>query len=590
MSLGLRNAPSTFLLFINEVLFGLEFVFPYLDDILVASENEEQHKTHLELVFDRLQKHGLRVNISKSPLGVTHLEFLGYLITPERSKPLPQKGDAILSYKLPETIRYLRTFFGLINFYRRYLKEAAKNQAILHKYLKGEVNIVADAFSRIETVTVIDYDAIADKQTHDAELKQLMRRNSSVKFKSCTSEKTLWCDISTSNIRPYIPKQFRQQIFQQIHGFSHPGIRSTIKLMTAKFIWPNMKKQIREWARACISCQKCKVCRHTKSKFGEFEVPDTRFSVIHIDLIGPLPPSQGRTFCMTCIYRFSRWMEEVPLPDCKAETASKAFYEHWVCRLGLPVKIITDQGRQFESQLFRSLAAICWAKVAHATSYHPQCNGKVEQLHRTLKEAIKAHNIIKWTDTLPTVLLGVRTALRPDTNHTEGKVRSGYLPFRMKVRVLNQSRQNDRLRVVSVLVHIAAITPLHTPMPVSRRIGERTIPYSWRSYLKPCTDVFVRVDRVKKALGPPYDDPFPVTERKEKYFTLLIKNKPVNISVDRLKPAYLLGTNSIPDKPTVPCKQSDENSAANDSNLLSDDKPTVSRHRRLVRKPVRFQD
>ncbi|GFU98317.1 retrovirus-related Pol polyprotein from transposon opus [Trichonephila clavipes] len=111
-------------------------------------------------------------------------------------------------------------------------------------------------------------------------------------------------------------------------------------------------------------------------------------------------------------------MEAVPLPDCKAETASKAFYEHWVCRFGVPGKIVTDQGRQFESQLFRSLAAICGAKVAHATSYHPQCNGKVERLHRTLKGAIKAHNNIKWTETLPTILLGLRTALRPDTNHT----------------------------------------------------------------------------------------------------------------------------------------------------------------------------
>ncbi|GFS65858.1 retrovirus-related Pol polyprotein from transposon opus [Trichonephila clavipes] len=110
MSFGLRNAPSTFQRFINEVLFGLEFVFPYLDDIVIASENEEQHKTHLKLVFDRLQKYGVRVNISKLTLRVTHLEFLGYLITSEGYEPLPEKVDAILSNKLPETIRDLRTF------------------------------------------------------------------------------------------------------------------------------------------------------------------------------------------------------------------------------------------------------------------------------------------------------------------------------------------------------------------------------------------------------------------------------------------------------------------------------------------------
>ncbi|GFQ84448.1 uncharacterized protein TNCT_152101 [Trichonephila clavata] len=93
--------------------------------------------------------------------------------------------------------------------------------------------------------------------------------------------------------------------------------------------------------------------------------------------------------------------------------------------------------------------------------------------------------------------------------------------------------------------------------------------------LKSYTNVFVRVNRVKKVLEPPYDQPFTVTERSEKYFTLLVKSKPVNISVDRLKPAYWLVADSVPDKPRIRCKQSDENSAANDFNLLSYDKPAV---------------
>ncbi|GFV91545.1 retrovirus-related Pol polyprotein from transposon 412 [Trichonephila clavipes] len=341
-----------------------------------------------------------------------------------------------------------------------------------------------------------------------------------------------------------------------------------------------MKQEIREWARKCIPCQKCKVHRHTKSKFGEYEVPDTRFSVIHIDLIGPLPPSQGMTFSMTCINRFSCWMEAVPLPDCKAQTASKAFYEHWVCRFGVPGKIITDQGRQFESQLFRSLAAICGAKVAHATSYHPQCNGKVERLHRTLKGAIKAHNNIKWTETLPTILLGLRTALRPDTNHTIAQMVYGS-NIRLPGEFFNPpSIQIDPETFVTTLqTFMDALKPTESSPPKIKRIFVH-------KDLKSCTHVFVRVDRVRKALEPPYDGPFPVKERYEKYFTLTIKNKPVNISVDRLKPAYLLMTDSIPDKTTVLCKQSDENSAANDTNLLTDVKPTVSRHGRLVKKPI----
>ncbi|GFT27750.1 transposon Tf2-11 polyprotein [Trichonephila clavipes] len=65
-------------------------------------------------------------------------------------------------------------------------------------------------------------------------------------------------------------------------------------------------------------------------------------------------------------------MEAIPIPEITAEIVGRAFYEKWICRFGVPAKIVTDQGRQFEAELFRSIAAICGAKVAHTTSYHPQ--------------------------------------------------------------------------------------------------------------------------------------------------------------------------------------------------------------------------
>ncbi|GFV24334.1 retrovirus-related Pol polyprotein from transposon opus [Trichonephila clavipes] len=137
MSFGLRNAPSTFQRFIIEVLYGLDFVFPYLDDVLVASSTEEEHSEHLKMVFERFQQYGLRINVSKSVMGAAQVEYLGFLITAEGSRPLPEKVQAIINYKLPETIHDLRTFLGMINFYRRYLKNAAKTQAPLHELLKG---------------------------------------------------------------------------------------------------------------------------------------------------------------------------------------------------------------------------------------------------------------------------------------------------------------------------------------------------------------------------------------------------------------------------------------------------------------------
>ncbi|GFT28436.1 retrovirus-related Pol polyprotein from transposon opus [Trichonephila clavipes] len=70
-------------------------------------------------------------------MGADQVEYLGFLITSEGFWPLPEKIQAILNYKLPETTHDLRTFLGMINFYRRYLKDAAKTQAPLHELLKG---------------------------------------------------------------------------------------------------------------------------------------------------------------------------------------------------------------------------------------------------------------------------------------------------------------------------------------------------------------------------------------------------------------------------------------------------------------------
>ncbi|GFU91658.1 retrovirus-related Pol polyprotein from transposon opus [Trichonephila clavipes] len=88
MSFGLKNAPSTFQRFITEVLNGLEFVFPYLN---VALSLEEERSEHLKIVFERFQQYGLRINISKTVMGADQVEYLGFLITAECSRPLLEK-------------------------------------------------------------------------------------------------------------------------------------------------------------------------------------------------------------------------------------------------------------------------------------------------------------------------------------------------------------------------------------------------------------------------------------------------------------------------------------------------------------------
>jgi len=131
----------------------------------------------------------------------------------------------------------------------------------------------------------------------------------------------------------------RCAVFDALHSLSHHGVRATRKLITKRYFWPSENKDITHWARSCISCQKSKVQRHTKSEHGRFTIPSSRFEKIHMDLVGPLPVSNGNSYIFTIVDRFTRWPEAYPIPDASAATVAKTFVEQYVSRFGTPLEV-----------------------------------------------------------------------------------------------------------------------------------------------------------------------------------------------------------------------------------------------------------
>ena len=234
--------------------------------------------------------------------------------------------------------------------------------------------------SGIHDGPAIDYKELSLDQANDAEFTRLRHSTTStMKFKLLKSfdNQLIWCDVSTGHNRPYLTAKFRLKVFSNLHGLGHPSHRATKPLINTRFVWHGMNIDIARWCRTCKGCQTAKVSRHNTPVFGKFTEPTERFDHVHVDIVGPLPYADGFRYLLTCVDRFTRWPEAIPMVDIRAETVADAFFSGWIARYGTPATITTDRGAQFDSKLWDSLCNQFGIIRNRTTSYHPQSNGMV---------------------------------------------------------------------------------------------------------------------------------------------------------------------------------------------------------------------
>ena len=132
---GLRNSGQTFQRFIDHVTRGLDFVFVYLDDLLVTSPDHKTHKKHLRILFARLSEYGIIIGPEKCQFGTSELSFLGHHVCAEGISPLPSAVDAIVNFIKPEKQRALRRYLGMVNYYHRFIPHCADKLTPLNNLL-----------------------------------------------------------------------------------------------------------------------------------------------------------------------------------------------------------------------------------------------------------------------------------------------------------------------------------------------------------------------------------------------------------------------------------------------------------------------
>ena len=138
---GLSQAPAYFQLLIDKVLIGCSsFAMGYLDDIIIFSKTKEEHLQHLEEIFVRLHKFGLKMKREKCSFFKKHIQYLGHLVSEKGFEPLPEKLESIRKMPAPRTAKEVKQFLGLIGYYRKFVPRFADISRPLTKLTRHNVS------------------------------------------------------------------------------------------------------------------------------------------------------------------------------------------------------------------------------------------------------------------------------------------------------------------------------------------------------------------------------------------------------------------------------------------------------------------
>ncbi len=124
MPFGLSNAPAVFQALVNDVLRDMvdQFIYVYLDDILIFSRSLQEHVQHIRVVLQRLLENGLFVKAEKCVFHAQSVPFLGYIVSSEGMCMDPDKVQAVVDWPTPDSRKALQRFLGFANFYRRFIR------------------------------------------------------------------------------------------------------------------------------------------------------------------------------------------------------------------------------------------------------------------------------------------------------------------------------------------------------------------------------------------------------------------------------------------------------------------------------------
>ena len=239
--------------------------------------------------------------------------------------------------------------------------------------------------------------------------------------------------ICTGSLK-YISYEKRDEIFYEMHKSpigGHRGVSKTYNRIKQNFHWENLKEDIQRRIQQCLNCQLKKLTRlKTKQPMIITDTPGTAFDKVAMDIVGPLPITRNSfEYILTIQDQLSKFCTAVPLTNTLSSTIADAFIKRFICIFGAPKIVLTDQGKNFLSNLMSRIAKRFRIKKIRTTAFHPQSNGSLERSHHALGEYLKQYTDRdnEWDVWLDLAMLNYNTCVQESTKHTPYEVVFGRL-------------------------------------------------------------------------------------------------------------------------------------------------------------------
>jgi hypothetical protein len=234
--------------------------------------------------------------------------------------------------------------------------------------------------------------------------------------------------------RLILPSQAVDTVVRLAHSSllsGHMGSNRTYEQLKDRVYRPGLKKAVEDFVKCCHVCQVNKTSGQAPRESLQSIRTFAPFELITTDIVGPLPRTEeGFGYIIVVCDHFTKWAQAYPLRSLTALEAAERLVE-FILRFGIPACILSDQGRNYESELIASVCELLDISKLRTSPYHPEANGLSERFNKTLKTILRCYindEHSNWDKLLAPICFAYNTSVHASTKHTPFELVFGRKP------------------------------------------------------------------------------------------------------------------------------------------------------------------